>query len=116
MYGAHLEQQNEVHILYQMRVGYFTSGCSRFSSNEGNCRRCVELVYSEKVFLDEVSKYDSLQVNYLREARMQFLEDDFEVMRYRPKENHSSLCYSHCCASICYSCTIVVISGLSPLS
>ena len=32
--------------------------------------------------VDEVSKYNSSQVNYLREARIKFLKDDFEVMRY----------------------------------
>ena len=43
---------------------------------------CVDTVQSKKVYLDEVSKYKSSQVNYLREERIKFLEDDFEVMRY----------------------------------
>ena len=42
---------------------------------------CVDSVHSEKVCL-KVSKYNSLRVKYLREARNKFLEDDFEVIRY----------------------------------
>ena len=36
---ASLEQHNEVRILYQGLLGYFTRSCFRFSRNEENCRR-----------------------------------------------------------------------------